>query len=261
MHRFFVPSESLARGVVEIGGAVSRQMSEVLRLRKGEHVILLDNSGWEYETELETVSPGRVVGVVLSKRLGAREPRVKLTLYQSLIRTQNFELVLQKCTEIGVSVFVPLVCERSSVGQLGEIGQEKWERWGRIIAEAAEQSGRAKLPVLQPATLFPQACSTVRGLSLVAYEDEREQGLRDCLRSLTAPGKAHLNAGPLRPFSLNLFIGPEGGLSQKEVEIARCYRLYTFGMGPRLLRSETAAIVASSLILYELGDLQPPSQS
>jgi len=257
VHRFFVPTGSLDRGVAELDGALSHQIADVLRLRQGDSILLLDNSGWEYETTLTGMSPGRTVGTVRSKRLAATEPRVKITLYHGLIRAQSFEFVLQKCTEVGVVAFVPMVCERSSVGQLDEIGQEKWGRWQRIVTEAAEQSHRAKLPVLQPAAFFAYACENARGTSLLAYEDENDQGLCELLQHVGASAKLGSGSVAARPFAINLLIGPEGGFSKREVDMARGYGLHVFGLGPRILRSETAAIVAVSLVLYELGDLQP----
>jgi 16S rRNA (uracil1498-N3)-methyltransferase len=167
-----------------------------------------------------------------------------------VLKAQKFEWVLQKGTELGVAEFVPVVCSRSIVGDL-EDANRKLGRWQRVIREAAEQSRRGRLPVLQPALLFDQACQAARqsgGLGLVPWEGERAAGLKSALAAAGAVGG--------QPGSVNLFIGPEGGLSIEEIETARRYGLQAVSLGPRILRAETAGLVAAAAILYELGDLE-----
>lgn len=252
MHRFFVPSSAIDKGMVTLSGALVHQVAKVLRLVPGDRVLLLDNSGWCYEVELDRLEERRLTGVVRDKTLVTTEPRTKLTIYQGLLRAHRFEYVLQKGTEIGVVAFVPTLCERCIVEYIGAASRTKLERWQKIIVEAAEQSRRGKLPLLRPAVLFQQACAEVRGLSLIAWEDETAPSLRTVLRQAVAKGG--------RPFSLNLFVGPEGGFAPAEVEQARSYGILPVGLGPRILRAETAAAVASALILSELGDMEESQQ-
>ncbi|MBI2942126.1 MAG: RNA methyltransferase, partial [Chloroflexi bacterium] len=175
----------------------------------------------------------------------------KITLYQALLRPSKFEVVLQKCTELGVAAFVPTISERCIISNVGDGNPAKLERWHRIIVEAAEQSNRGKLPTLQPASVFPQAAEQARGFSLVAWEGESERSIRDVVREGLGVGVA----GARRPFTVNVFIGPEGGFSAAEVEIARSYGIVPVSLGRRILRAETAAIAATTIILYEAGDL------
>lgn len=246
MHRFFVPPEWIDGDAVAIKDRQVHQLRDVLRMSKGDRIVVLDNTGWEYEVELETFTEGRVEGAVRGKRLGTSEPATKLTLYQALLKGDRFELVLQKCTELGVVGFVPVLCERCV--QPGGIGEGKLIRWHRVIAEAAEQSRRAKLPFLQPAVTFERACQSVTGFSLLAWEGERSSGLR---AALSGP-----NAKVLRP--VNLLIGPEGGFSPSEVEFAQGCGITPVSLGRRVLRAETASLVAAAAILYEYGDLDLP---
>jgi 16S rRNA (uracil1498-N3)-methyltransferase len=123
-------------------------------------------------------------------------------------------------------------------------GAHKQERWRRVIQEAAEQSGRGRLPLLHPPLPFEKACQEARGLSLLPYEEERETSLRQALWSR---GGCY--------GEVNLFIGPEGGFSPSEVESARGWGVITVSLGPRILRAETAGLVAAAAILYEWGDL------
>jgi len=165
----------------------------------------------------------------------------------------KFEYVLQKCTELGVVEFVPLITERCVISDLNT-AETKLGRWRWIIQEAAEQSRRGRLPSLRPSMLFPQACDQARqrgGLALAPWEEEGQISLRQVLR--TAP-EGHEKSWP--PLTISLFIGPEGGFSAAEVELARRYGLLPVTLGPRVLRAETAGLVAAAAILYDQGDLE-----
>ena len=253
MHRFFVEPEAIARNTVTIIGPQARQMEEVLRLRPGDSIIVLDNSGWQYEVEIADLDEARATGTVKGKSLVTTEPQTKITVFQGLLKGERFEYVLQKGTELGVVGFVPVVCERCVVGQIREASSGKWQRWQRIVVEAAEQSERGKLPTLRPAVMFQQACENVRGFSVLAWEREQAVGLRNTLRHRLQ--QAPKGKKPGRLFSLNLFVGPEGGFTPEEVQRARGYGIVPVSLGPRILRADTAAIVATTAIMYELGDL------
>jgi len=255
MHRFFVPADCLKANPVTLSGPLAHQLTHVLRLRPGERITLLDNTGWAYEVELSKVTAQQTEGEVRRKTLATGEPRTKITLYQALLKGDHFELVLQKGTELGIVDFVPLISERCVVAHLDQ-ASAKAARWQRIILEAAEQSGRGRLPVLRPATLFAPACEQAgrRGLSLIPWEGEKSTSLRDVLGQ--RKGEAGTATQKSRPFAINLFIGPEGGFSTAEIVQARGYGLIPVTLGARLLRAETAGLVAATAILYELGDLE-----
>ncbi len=248
MHRFFIPSEWIDRDRVVIRGRQVHQIRDVLRLMGGDRIAVLDNSGREYEVELEMVERGYVSGVV-RRTNSVAEPRTRLTVYQALLKGNKFEFIIQKCTELGVAAFVPVLCQRCAVTEIRSVSIRKLERWRRIIAEAAEQSGRGKLAALEPVVPFEQACQSVEGLSLLPWEGEKALGLRAALQN-------EINhRGDL--LSVNLFIGPEGGFTPSEVEFARDCGIVPVTLGSRLLRAETAGLVAASAIFYECGDLDP----
>ncbi len=113
MHRFFVPRECFSGDVVHLPEPVSRQLRRVLRARPGDEIIVLDDSGLEFGAVVETLEAGEARARVTSESLSAGEPNVLITLYQAMLKTDKFELVLQKCTELGVARFVPMYCERS----------------------------------------------------------------------------------------------------------------------------------------------------
>lgn len=253
MHRFFIPREWIDQERVAITGRQVHQLRNVLRLVAGDRIAVLDNSGWEYEVELVRVNRGYVSGVVREIR-SAAEPKTKVTLYQALLKGNKLDFIIQKCTELGVACFVPMVCERCAAGN--GVSDRKLERWRRIIVEAAEQSGRGKLPALEPVVPFHEACQSAAGFSLLAWEGEKASGLRAVLR-----GEIHRQRiiSEKKPLSVNLFIGPEGGLSPSEVELAQGCGIVPVTLGSRVLRAETAGLVAATAILYDCGDLDPSS--
>jgi 16S rRNA (uracil1498-N3)-methyltransferase len=249
-NRFFVPPEWIDARQVTLVEGTAHQIRNVLRMSAGERIIVLDDSGWEREVELTRVAQNVVMGRVIEERLAPGEPRTKISLYQGVLKAQKFEWVLQKGTELGLIEFIPVVCERSVVGDLEDVDR-KLGRWGRIIREAAEQSRRGRLPVLRPTMLFSQGCQRAKrsgGLSLVPWEGEKASSLKSVLTG----GEE----GEDRPFGISIFIGPEGGLTEEEIETARRYDVGPVGLGPRILRAETAGLVTASAILYELGDLE-----
>jgi 16S rRNA (uracil1498-N3)-methyltransferase len=252
MHRFFVPVTWIQDNVVTITGPQAHQIARVLRMRPGDLVVVLDNSGWEIETRLVAVDRDEVRGEVQHRRLAHGEPRTKITLYQAVLKSGNFEFALQKGTELGFVEFVPVIADRCVVSDL-EAVEKKRRRWDWIVQEAAEQCRRGRKPALRSALLFPRACERARqsgGLSLIPWEEEDEQSLRTLLRTPPPGREQHWP-----PFAINLFIGPEGGFTPEEIELAGRYGLRPVTMGPRILRAETAGLVAGAAILYELDDL------
>jgi len=243
MHRFFIPPDRRAGTIVHFEADQAHQMARVLRLRPGDRVLALDGTGRQYEVALETVD-ATAAGRVVAESVAAGETGARLTFYQSLLKRDKFEWVLQKGTEIGVAAFVPVITRRSLVRDAG-VEPDKLARWRRIIQEAAEQSGRGALPALRPPVPFATAVgeATGYGRALIAWEGETERSLAAVL------------AEPLSRSTVALFIGPEGGFDPVEVEAAVAGGVLPITLGPRVLRTETAALVGAALVLYELGDM------
>jgi 16S rRNA (uracil1498-N3)-methyltransferase len=247
MHRFFVSPEVLARDEVILEGHLAHRIARVLRLKVGHDIVLFDGGGLEHEVRLEEVGPGEVRGRIVQRRRGQAEPRTRLVLYQSLIKGERFDWVLEKGTELGVSVFVPLICHRNVVRPAGERAGRA-ERWRRVVVEAAEQCGRGVVPEVAPVADLETALSDAQGLRILPWEGERSLGLREVLRQAAAETQ-----GADRPI-VSVFVGPEGGFTEEEVDAARKAGVRMVSLGPRILRSETAGIAAAAVILYELGD-------
>ncbi len=186
MHRFFVPPELVQRLDAEIPlpGELAHQLRDVLHLHVGEQVVLLDNSGDELLATIASASKSAVHVRLIERRAGKSESNVRIILSQGLLKSARFEWVLEKGTELGVSVFSPVLCRRSLSG-LEDPGTSKMQRWQRIITEAAEQSGRARLPALLPARPLLRALNDIPpgALALMPWEEERTLTLRDALRN------------------------------------------------------------------------------
>lgn len=252
-HRFFVPTDTLRGDQVLIEDAgLAHQMSGVLRLRAGVHILLLDDSGAEYVVALDEVGRKRVTGRVVEQRAGKGEPRTHLTLFMALLRGERFEWVLQKGTELGVSAFVPVQFARSQGSDRAD--ERKLERWRRIIREAAEQSCRARLPTLVAPIPFAAACTEVKDdVSLILYEGEATP-LRDVVNNF-AIFQGQEKATLARPERLVLVSGPEGGIAPEEITTASEHGMMPVSLGSRILRAETAPIAAAAALLFALGDL------
>lgn len=224
---------------IAIEGQTAHRIRHVLRLQPGEHVILV-GSGRAFEGRLEDTD-GRV-RIRLERELSAGQMQPPLTLYQGLIRLNRFEWLIEKGTELGVTAFVPMLTERTTV-RATEIGAARLARWRRIAAQALEQSRGYAPPEIRSPLSFSQALAEAGKGCVLAWE-----GLGE------TPPLATL--GELRDRAesgLSLFVGPEGGFSEAEIEQARSAGATLIGLGPRTLRAETAAIVGSALLLLGPG--------
>lgn len=227
-HRFFAP---VADGRVQFKRAQLHQIQHVLRLRAGDHVAVFDGSGTEWLARLEGNS------AKLDRPLEPPvEPQTQLTLYQALIKPAHFEYVLQKGTELGVTRFVPFLADRSVAAA------EKTARWQSIVVEAAEQSGRRVVPQIE---------------SLRSFDDVITESTREGVPFMPWEGCDRPKLGSVHRHSrqLALIVGPEGGFSEDEVQRARSRGAITVSLGRRILRSETAAIVAATLLFHLNGEL------
>jgi 16S rRNA (uracil1498-N3)-methyltransferase len=225
LHRFFVEPKEMAGDRFPLPAAIERQVRAVLRLRDGDRVVLLPNDGTEATCRLEGDECA-----VEDRRAAAGEPRHRLTVVQALLKGDGLEQVVQHATEVGVAAFQLAVAERSIVRDLPP---RRIERLRTIAREAAEQSERGTVPeILAP---VPLAQAMTSGSVLLF---ERHDGKR--LGEIASPPA--------------IVIGPEGGFTQAEVEVAVKAGATVAGLGPRILRSETVAAAAAAVILSRTGD-------
>ena len=202
MHRFFVSPERIAGDLVEFPPDLSRQMHRVLRMNAGDSVIALDNTGYEYAVTLSSVDSDLTQGRITERSSGSGEPHFHLTLYQAAMKSDRFEWVLQKGTELGVGRFVPMVTLRTMPRDASPTINRR-ARWLRIIREAAEQSERSILPELGEPVSLEEALDHAPRPMILAWEQEAERSTRSAFDGLSeswADGR-----------SLSAFVGPVGG--------------------------------------------------
>ena len=246
MKQFFIDPSTIISGKVYIRGELAHRITRVLRVKKGERLILLDGHGLQYLVELERVGSGEVDAVVLSMNRAENEPDTKIILCQALLKNDKFDWVLQKCTEIGVSKFVPILCRRTIPRLRGTNDLSRVRRWKRIITEAAEQSQRSLVPEICSPIEFHGACEMVPGNAsgFIPWEEENSTGIKKAL------------LGNKLNKEVYIFVGPEGGFDSDEVNLAKGLGIQPVSIGKRILRSETAGLVTASIVLYQVGELE-----
>ena len=245
MLRFLIHPDQINEGTVRLAGSQYRHAVRVLRLGPGDEVMLLSGDR-EWIAVLEQVGRSELTARVVSVRPAVTEPSAVVTLVQALVKADRMDWVVQKCTELGVKRLIPVSSERAVVKPDAVGGGSRGDRWRRIAQAAAEQCGR---PTAMEIEHIAELEATVHRLAedhllIVPHEVEREVGLRDVIAR---------QAG--QPIAL--LIGPEGGWSGREVDLIRAVGGVAVSLGPRILRTETAAVVACALVLYESGELGP----
>lgn len=257
MPQFFVAPEDIQKKSFRLTGPEAFHVVKVLRYGQGQSLALFDGKGGRFEGVIERVDPdGSVLGK-LTATLKADDARaaVKLHLYLGLLKASHWDYALEKATELGAASVTPVLTPRTVV-LLHEVSrvQAKAERWGRLVMAAAKQCGRADLPPVREAVQFRDALRSAkdRGLVLLAWEGMKGSVAAEHLR--LALREADQKRG-VESLDVHLFIGPEGGFSEEEIELAEASGAVVFGMGPRTLRAETAALAAITLVQYEFGAL------
>ena len=242
MHRFFLSPDAFHGEQVVFPSDIARQIRSVLRLRPGNEVWALDGRGHAFRVQLTHVEKNQAGGRIVQRTAATGEPAGELILCLAISKGERFEWVLQKGVELGVTTFQPMITQRTL---RREPGAGRWERWRRIIREAAEQSGRGKLPQLQEPLSFAQALAARRGVGILPAV-AAQKPVAEALAGVSWP--------------VTLFVGPEGGFAPEEVEQAQATGVIPVTLGPRILRTETAAIVMTALTMAALGELDKPAQ-
>jgi len=227
----------------------SRKILKVLRLKPGEEILLWDGEGKEFRACIKKIRGTRVSVELLERTQPEPEPPLRVILVQGIPKGEKFDLIIQKATELGVWAIHPVVTERTVVRIPEDKKASRQRRWQEIATEAARQSGRIHIPEVTkiiPFSLLWQQLGS-GSLKLIFWEGG------------TQPLKQVFRRVNLSEYSaVYLFIGPEGGFEKEEVEEAVAHGAVPVSLGPRILRTETAGLVALSLILYEWGDLGGP---
>lgn len=237
--RIYEPALTARSQAVELGDAAARHVVKVLRLAPGAPLILFDGQGHAFSARLESVKPVRAL--LEDDVESAPEPPLKIELLQALSRGAKMDLVVQKAVELGAAGIVPVVTERSIMRLDARAAEKKRTHWQSIVISACEQCGRDRLPaVAAPAT----------------FADALESGDANALQLLLDPDAAGGLADTAAPSCVRLLIGPEGGLTDAERDAAIRQGFVPVKLGPRVMRTETAALAALAAIQQRWGDFR-----
>lgn len=246
MDRFFVEKKNvnLENDTCIIEGEDVKHISKVLRCRVGEELEICDNDNNEYICEITNIDKSQVNLNILKRVDIKRESDLKIKVYQGLPKGPKMEMILQKLTEVGVDEIILVQTKRTVVKVDDKKEDKKIERWERIIYEAAKQSKRGKIPKLRGVLSFKEALADMKenDFNIAPYENEKTKTIKQAIK-----GKDINNIG--------IFVGPEGGFEDTEINAIEEIGGQSVSLGPRILRTETASLVASSIVLYELSDL------
>ena len=245
MRRFFVRPEDVGTQELRLRGDEADHLTRVLRLGPGARIVVFDGCGHEYVTLVGRLEAAGVVCRILGDAAVQPSPTVSITLGQGLPKAEKFDWVVQKTTELGVADIVPLISARVIPHVSGSQVARKVSRWEKLAREACKQSGRAIVPHLWPPTpleTFLASCQSAE-LKLILWEGEDKRPLRTVLAD--SPAVA----------SVVVAVGPEGGLTPQEIACGEAYGFLAVGLGKRMLRTETAGVVAVALLQYQFGDL------
>lgn len=244
--RLFIDGALVTGANLSLPRGAAQHVGRVLRLQPGDALRLFNGLGGEYEAQIRTVARDEVT-VRIGARLDTdRESPLQITLLQGIARGEKMDLILQKSTELGVAAIRPLLSLRSSVRLEGAGKERKQEHWLGVIRSACEQCGRNRVPELLPPMRVADALIPLtQSIRLLLEPDESAQGLRELV-----PLIAEAATGPIV-----LMVGPEGGFDTTEIEAARAAGFRSCRMGPRVLRTETAALAALAALQALAGDL------
>ena len=243
MPKYFTEPENIKDGFIEIFSDEAKHILNVMRMEIGDTLTICDGQSNDYLCRICETGKNCLKAKIEETTKSESEPKTKITLYQGLPKSDKMELIIQKCVEIGVCRIVPVITERAVVKiEKGAKEDKKTERWQKIAESAAKQSGRGIIPALERPMKFKDAIEEAvkNGEAIIPYENEKDRGLKEFIKNSKAE-------------NIGIFIGPEGGFDTKEIEFAVENGVMSVTLGKRILRTETAGIVTSAIVLYELG--------
>lgn len=240
---FFIDSKNIIDNQISISNTALRHITKVLRIGVGDKIWIADERKKRYLIELTDVNHKKAQGKILETKEAAEPPAIEIILLQSILKGEKMDMLIQKATELGVSKILPLISERTII-KVKSPGKEK--RWQSIAKEASQQSGRWEVPEFAPVTCFEDVFEKIGVIDfgLILWEGEQENRLKDVLERYPDSIK-----------KICVFIGPEGGFTEKEIGLAKEKGFISVSMGDLILRAETAAITIIGILQYEFGNI------
>lgn len=243
MPRFYVDCCSAFESTIEITGEDVNHIKNVLRLKPGDKITISDNAGTDYECVIQSINSDKVIAGIEDMKRNASELDTRIVLFQGMPKSDKLEFIIQKAVELGVSEIVPVMTQRTVVKLDAKKEAKRLERYNSIALAAAKQSGRGIIPVVSSFMTFSKAVEYSRSLSMNIIPYENAKGIEHSRRVIAdITGKD----------SLGIFIGPEGGFAESEVELAVSAGASCITLGNRILRTETAGLAALSIIMFNI---------
>ncbi len=243
MSHFFIESHQVSENKLTIVGDDVNHMKNVLRMKEGEHFSAADENGMCYECAVETLEKHQITAEILESYEGKAELSSKLYLFQGLPKSDKMELIIQKAVELGAYEIVPVATKRAIVKLDAKKEASKLKRWQAIAEGAAKQSGRVIIPTISEVKTYGEALQMAQNLdvNIIPYE---------CARGME--GTREIFSNIKRGMSVGIFIGPEGGWEESEVDKAKELGVQPVTLGRRILRTETAGLTTLSILMYLL---------
>lgn len=240
MLRLFLPYISEVQNQIVIDGDKAHYLTIVLRCQIGDALIVFDGKGKCFKTEIVEIHKKQVIANIIERVHINTESNANIILLQGILKGEKMDMVVQKATELGVKEIVPIISNRCQIRITN-----KSERWRKIAEEASRQSGRIVIPTIYEPVSFKNFLEEIESNSVISgliFWEEDGMPLRDVVSYL-------------KNSSVLLAVGPEGGFAKEEVLLAKEKGLFITSLGKRILRAETAAISAISIIQYAIGDI------
>lgn len=250
MPKFFIKNENILDNKVIIEGNDYNHIKNVLRKNiEDELNICNSENGINYLCKIKEINEKQIILNIEEEIESISESNLKITIYQGLPKAEKMELIIQKSTELGVTAIVPTVMKRCVVKIDDKDKSKKIVRWQKIAEVAAKQSGRDKITKIEDFKNIKNICENINDYDaiLLAYENERNNSIKDEIQLLKQLDKQEYN--------IAIIIGPEGGLELEEVQLLQNAGAKVITLGSRILRTETVSLTLSSILMYELGDL------
>ena len=243
MSTFYVKNNQITENKINIIGEDVNHIKNVLRYKIDDKMDVCDENSIRYKTKIENFEKDKVILNILEISSETTECKINITLYQGLPKSDKMDLIVQKCTELGVKEIVPFISERVIVKLDEKSEPKKQERWQKIAKEAAKQSGRQVVPNIKKAINLKNIIENLSkyDIVIVPYECEKEHNIKNILRNIS------------NTKDIAVIIGPEGGFSENDIEILNeVENLKKVSLGPRILRTETAGLATLAMVIYEL---------
>ncbi|MGX5172841.1 16S rRNA (uracil(1498)-N(3))-methyltransferase [Aliikangiella sp. IMCC44653] len=243
-HRFYLNDELSLGLALKLPKEVSHHCIQVLRYKAGQTLCLFNGDGYEYTATIEKIEAKQAWVTITQAEQQLSESPLNLHLFQGIAKGDKMDLIIQKSVELGVKSITPVFSERCNVKLDHKRLEKKMLHWKKVLISACEQSGRAIIPALQPPlTLNSAASLPATGQTTIYLEPTADSSLSQIHKPKDAP------------HGINLFVGPEGGLSDSDIAILKSLGAVGVSLGPRILRTETAGFCCISILQSQFGDL------